>query len=284
MLISLNSHVPRAPYLFMRTLTWSLGRGDSYGHKHVPQSFISPSDSIPSDSNSFAGSSFPSLPLRWFLLSGNPDMPGPPSCCVTILHHLSPVAGATGASRAISSIKKNTNALPGIFTRSHITWIARCSYLFFGLRAWQGFYKSHLFPSDTKNDPSVCDTKIELGIKFGNSDTEIQVTATQAKRELKSILGIDSLSLEGTFMHIGYVVQSKGEEITQSKEHKDSCHMGVALRLARETMTPHLCSWHPEQKHCKQTRGVTAPCLLSLLLTRVSYIHLGETGIRQWYL
>lgn len=156
----------------------------------------------------------------------------------TILHHLSPVAGATGAGRAISSIKKNTNALPGIFTRSHITWITRCSYLFFGLRAWQGFYKSHLFPSDTKNDPSVCDTKIELGIKFGNSDTEIQVTATQAKRELKSILGVDSLSLEGTFMHTGYVVQSKGEEITQSKEHKDSCHMGVTLRLARETMTP----------------------------------------------
>lgn len=216
MLISLNSHVPRAPYLFMRTLTWSLGRGDSYGHKHVPQSFISPSDSISSDSNSFAGSSF--LPFHWggfcFLETQTcPDHQAVVS--PTILHHLSPVAGATGAGRAISSIKNNTNALPGISTRSHITWITRCSYLFFGLRAWQGFYKSHLFPSDTKNDPSVCDTKIELGIKFGNSDTEIQVTATQAKRELKSILGVDSLSLEGTFMHTGYVVQSKGEEIEQ---------------------------------------------------------------------
>lgn len=205
MLISLNSHVPPAPYLFMSTLTRSLGRGDSYGHKHVVQSFISPSDSIPSDSNSFAGSSFPSLPLRWFLFSGNPDMPRTPSCCVTILHHLSPVTGATGAGRAISSIKENTHALSGIFTRSHITWITRWSYLFFGVRAWQRFYKSHLFPLDTKNDPSVCDTKIELGIKFDNSDTEIQVTATQAKRELKSILGVDSRSLEGTFMHIGCV-------------------------------------------------------------------------------
>ena len=117
--------------------------------------------------------------------------------------------------------------LSGIFTRSHVTWITRCCYLLFGVRTWQRFDKSHLFHSDIKNDPSVCEIKIELGIKFGNSDTEIQVTATQAKRELKSILGVDSQSLEGTFIYTGCVMRSKGEEITQSKEHKDICLVGV---------------------------------------------------------
>lgn len=68
--------------------------------------------------------------------------------------------------------------------------------LLFGVRACQRFYKSYLFPSHTKNDPSVCDIKLELGIKFGDSDREIEVTATQAKRELKPILGADNQSLE----------------------------------------------------------------------------------------
>lgn len=61
-------------------------------------------------------------------------------------------------------------------------WITRCSHLLFGVRACQRFDKSHLFPSDTKNDPSVCDIKIELGIQFGDSAREIQVTGTQATR------------------------------------------------------------------------------------------------------
>lgn len=86
-----------------------------------------------------------------------------------------------------------------------VMWITRCSYFLFGVRACQRFDKSHLFPSDTKNDPSVCDIKIELGIKLGDSDREIQVSATQAKKELKSILGADSQSLEGTFKHTGNV-------------------------------------------------------------------------------
>lgn len=97
MLISLNSHVPPAPYLFMSTLTLSLGRGDSYGHKHAPQSFISPLDSILSDSNSLAGSSFPSPPSRWFLVSRNPDMPRLPNCCVPLVHYLFPMTDVTGA-------------------------------------------------------------------------------------------------------------------------------------------------------------------------------------------
>lgn len=112
MLISLSSHVPPAPYLFMSTLTWSLGRGDSYGHKHTPQSFIFPSDSILSDFNSLAGSSFPSPPSRWFLVSGKPDMPRLPNCCVPIDHHLFPVTDVTGVgSKNISSARKNTHAL-----------------------------------------------------------------------------------------------------------------------------------------------------------------------------
>lgn len=101
-----------------------------------------------------------------------------------------------------------------------IMWITRYSYFLFGVRACQRFYKSHLFPSHTKNDPSVCD--IELGIKSGDSDREIEVTATQVKRELKPILGADNQSLEGTFKHTGSVrTQSKREQIPQSKEHKD---------------------------------------------------------------
>lgn len=118
MLISLSSHVPPAPYLFMSTLTWSLGRGDSYGHKHAPQSFISPSDSILSDSNSLAGSSFPSPSLRWFLVSRNPGMPRLPNCCVPIVHHLFPMTDVTGAGRAISFARKNTHALWNLLEES----------------------------------------------------------------------------------------------------------------------------------------------------------------------
>lgn len=44
-----------------------------------------------------------------------------------------------------------------------------------------------------------------------DSDREIQVNATQAKRELKPILGADSQSLEGTFKHTGSV-RSRGKE------------------------------------------------------------------------
>jgi len=64
-------------------------------------------------------------------------------------------------------------------------------------------------------------------MKFGSSDREIQVTATQAKRALKSISGLDSQSLEDTFIYTGCVIQSKGEEITPRKEHKDICLVGV---------------------------------------------------------
>lgn len=53
---------------------------------------------------------------------------------------------------------------------------------------------------------------IELGRKFGNSDAMIQVTATQARRELKSNSAVESRALEGTFIHPGSVMQSKETE------------------------------------------------------------------------
>lgn len=62
-----------------------------------------------------------------------------------------------------------------------------------------------------------------MEIKLGNSHTEIQVTATQAKKALKSILGVDSQSLEGTFIYTGCVIQSKEKEIAQSQGQEDIC-------------------------------------------------------------
>lgn len=81
---------------------------------------------------------------------------------------------------------------------------------------------------------SLCDKKIELGRKFGNSDAMIRVTATQARRELKSNSAVESQALEGTFIHPGSEMQSKE---TEQRTQKYLSRGHTPPRVPRETGT-----------------------------------------------